>query len=128
MSRLKDAESPFTVEHCFGLVEIEGKTCGVGDCDSLPVAVYPVRTSEEGAGVWWFCEEHTDKFLSERLDEGGNAYLAEVSPTCRAGTDAPCGAAATEVAILGVRHATGEADVAALSVCSRHARGRLGTE
>ncbi len=109
------------IERCFGVVTIDGKRCGVDGCDELPVAVYPIRTSEE-VGVWWFCAEHAAAVMAEVSD----LVPVDITMTCGLGSDVPCGAAATHVAITGVRTDEDERNLACISVCEKHAE-RLNT-
>jgi hypothetical protein len=121
----------------FGLVEIEGKTCAV--CGQEPVAAYPIRMRPEdferelgvealaraideggrqpdGAivGTWWFCQEHVADAVS------GGMPVQEVRRTClQMVGETQCGAAATHMAILGVKgHG-----LQLVSVCPKHLRG-----
>jgi hypothetical protein len=95
----------------FGMVAIADKRCSSRGCDGEPVAVMPWRTREEGTTVVWACAEHAQALR----EEGVPAY--EITATCGMGDDTPCGAAATHVAVVGVRGG----GLGVVSVCRRHA-------
>jgi hypothetical protein len=109
-----DYEQVGQVEQFFGSVEIEGKACGVDGCNEPPAAVFPIRTPDE-VGVWWFCEKHA----TAAMRDVDGLVPREITRTCGVGSDVPCGAAATIVAIVGVRDEKGEAKLDVLSVCDR---------
>jgi hypothetical protein len=68
----------------------------------------PWRTPER---VVWACSKHAAALKQEGVP------LYEIVRTCGLGDDVPCGAAATHLAILGVR---GDG-LRLVSVCGRHA-------
>lgn len=100
--------------HVFGVVTIPGKRCSAPGCDHAPVAVMPWRTREEGTNVVWACAHHAEKMRQAVAD----MPLREITPTCGFGGDAPCGAAATHVAVVGIPG--GKLEV--VSACARHAK------
>ena len=105
------------MEVFYGAVEISGSRCGVEGCDAEPVAVQPIRTSEE-TGVRWLCREHTDELQAVPDDLPTAVRL--INPTCGHGGsdgDAPCGGVSTHVAIVGIK----DYGLDAASVCARHA-------
>ena len=104
------------MEVFYGAVEISGSRCGVEGCDAEPVAVQPIRTSEE-TGVWCLGREHTDE-LQAVPDDLPTAFRL-INPTCAYGGahgDAPCGAVSTHVAIVGIK----DHGLDVTSVCARH--------
>ena len=104
------------IDAIFGTVEIAGKVCGVRGCDREPVAATPIRTREkpEESGVRWFCREHAEK--AKKVEP--SLPISEIVRTCGVGEDSPCGAAATYVAIVGIRGM----GLQLLGVCDRHYR------
>ena len=71
------------MEVFYGAVEISGSRCGVEGCDAEPVAVQPIRTSEE-TGVRWLCREHTDELQAVPDDLPTAVRL--INPTCAMAT------------------------------------------
>jgi hypothetical protein len=95
---------------CFGFVAIADQACR---CGQSPRAVFAMRTREEGPGLLWLCGHHGDELAAKGLP------VQSLTRTCGAdnGGDAPCGAPATQIAILGV---PGRQGVHAMSVCPVH--------
>jgi hypothetical protein len=106
----------------FGMVEIEGKRCSSRGCENDPAHAMPWKTPEETAVVW-VCDEHAEALAREGV------MSFEVSRTCQRGGEAPCGAVAAHLVVVGVRELRGDADpyghdgLRLVSVCPRHAGG-----
>jgi hypothetical protein len=99
----------------FGTVTIAGKTCSSRDCVSEPVAALPWQIHEDHASVLWLCHPHAKVVVARA---GNDGTVAEISRTCGASnSDAPCGAAATHLAVVDVPGV----GMRLLSVCDRHA-------
>src|SRR4051812_28658536 len=112
-------------ERFFGVVAMKD-TCSSAGCVGAAVAVFPMVTPEDGAGVLWMCDEHAKKMMAQvaaspPASGGSSSVVQEISRTCRLGDDTPCGAAASDVAVVGLRGPDGRAHVSVVSVCARHA-------
>jgi hypothetical protein len=109
-------------ERHFGYVEIKDTFLAEnGGCGKPAVAVVPIVTAGE-AGVWWLCHDHATK-MGREVPE---TVPRRIIRTCQVeASGSPCGAIASHVAIYGVRSPGGNPELAASSVCARHA-GREG--
>jgi hypothetical protein len=111
--------TPFESTKLFGMVEIAGKRCSDSECGREPVAAMPWRRREEGTNIVWVCREHGDALARKGVT------TFDVVRTCQRGDEAPCGATATHLAVVGVPELRGNDPLGhnglrLVSVCPRH--------
>lgn len=118
------ASFPVPPEHVFGVVTIKD-ACFCGE----PARAVLPTLDDSGPKVFWLCERH-----GTEMQEGIAALEAEhgnpktqayaIVRTCGAfeGTR-PCGAAASHIAVVGLRF-DGEPILSVVSVCAKHGEQR----
>jgi hypothetical protein len=115
--------TPPNIEHVYAVVAI-GETCGHADCDQDAGFVFPLLTREDGGTLRWLCQEHAEDIRENVAADTANTAVYQVQATCGHGrgdpqTTGPCGAAATRLAVLGVRDP--HPRLATASYCDKHA-------